>query len=245
MENFGKIKAIQATKYISESSAESISKFMEIVKNSSKLQNEFKIYKSLENAHIPNEALAIKHIDRNIAKRGVLSESELEKIQKFNEESISIDSTKEKLYESIHTLLHNNIDDPDIQHNAYMNVLNHIQNNKPVEINETSSFELPENVNSELIIEMAVNKFNEKYSSMNEDEKNLFNKLSTANLEEKKQIFESLKEETIKLTNDGDTNGIEDKINEAIESINNLPFDEVSADSSIIKLTNYKNHLLN
>lgn len=241
MENFGKIKAIQAIKYLNESSADSMSKFMNIIKNSDKLQKEFKTYKSLEKAYIPNEVLAMKHIDRNVSNRSVLTESELDKIQEFNDD-VEIDEAKLKLYESIHILLHD--DDPDKQHEAYTHVLEHIKNNKP-EVEEAKKIEYPKGVDKQIILEMAVNKFNEKYKSLNESEKSLFKTLSKSTFEEKKNLFESLKEEAIKLTYDGDNNGIEDKINEAIESINKIPFDIDSADNSIIRLSRYKEHLLN
>ena len=239
MENFGKIKTIQSEKYLNETSADTISKFMDIIKKSNKLQKEFKIYKSLENAHIPSEILAMKHIDRNVSNRTMLHESDLDKIQEFNED-ISIDPDKEKLYESIHTLLHD--DNPDNIHESYVYVLKHIQNNKPIV--EENVIEYPKGVDREFILEMAVNKFNERYGLMDEDEKDLFNSLSTTSYTEKKELFESLKKETIDLTNDGDNNGIEDKINEAIDSINKIEFSEETANSSIIKLTNYKNYLI-
>lgn len=240
MENFGKLKAIQANKMLNENSTDSISKFMNIIKNSQKLQKEFKIYKSLENANIPKEMLAMKHIDRNLSKRGMLNESELEKLQEFNED-VDIDPKKEKLYESIHTLLHS--DDVDAQHNAYVHVLEHIMNNTPIVEEET--IEYPEGIDKQMILEMAVAKFNDKYSSMSENEKDLFKTLSTTSFGKKKELFESLKKETIELTCEGDNNGIEDKINEAVDSINKIEFNLDTANSSIIKLTNYRDYLLN
>jgi hypothetical protein len=240
MENFGKIKAIQSNKYFNSSSAKSISKFIEAIKNSTKLQNEFKIYKSLEKAYIPNPMLAMKHIDRNVSKRGILSESELEKIQEFNEQ-ISIDEKKQALYESIHTLLHS--EDVDKQHDAYVVVLEHIQNNKPEVLNE-DVIKLPDNIDREVILEFAVNKFNDKYKVLDEEQRRLFSILTTSTLESKQSIFETLKKETIELTNEGNNNGIEDKINEAIDSINKLLSDSESINTSIIKLVNYKQHLL-
>jgi len=240
MENFGKIKAIQSEKYLNETSADTISKFMNIIKNSNKLQKEFKIYKSLENAHIPSEILAMKHIDRNVSNMTILHESDLDKIQEFNEDVV-IDADREKLYESIHILLHD--ENPDKIHEAYVHVLKHIQNNKPIV--EEKEIEYPKGVDRDIILEMAVTKFNERYTSMDENEKELFKTLSTASYTEKKELFESLKNETIELTNEGDNNGIEDKINEAIDSINKINFDEETANNSIIKLTNYKNYLVN
>ena len=240
MENFGKIKLIQANKYINESSVDSITKFMNIIKKSNKLQKEFQIYKSLENAHIPKEMLAMKHIDRNISNRSILlNESELEKIQEFNED-VSIDPKKETLYESIHILLHD--DNPDKIHEAYVVVLEHIKTNKPIV--EENEIKYPQGIDKEIILEMAVKKFNDKFSSMSVDERELFNKLSTSTFDEKKELFESLKQETIDLTTDGDNNGFEDKINEAIASINKIEFNNDSANGSIIKLTNYKNYLV-
>ena len=239
MENFGKIKAIQSEKYLNETSADTISKFMDIIKKSNKLQKEFKIYKSLEGAHIPSEMLAMKHIDRNVSNRTMLYESDLDKIQEFDED-IAIDPDRKVLYESIHILLHD--DNPDNIHEAYVCVLKHIQNNKPIV--EENVIEYPKGVDREIILEMAVNKFNERYGSMDEDEKELFNTLSTTPYTEKKKLFESLRKKTIDLTNDGDNNGIEDKINEAIDSINKLEFSEETANNSIIKLTNYKNYLV-
>ena len=241
MENFGKIKTILGIKYINESSMDSISKFMKIMRDSKKLQTEFKIYNSLENAYIPNEVLAMKHIDRNLSNKSVLNETELEKIQKFND-NIDLDQKKTKLYESIHVLLHE--DDVDLQHDAYVTVLEHIKNNKP-EIEENKEYIYPTGIDKEIILEMAVKKFNDKYSLLNENEKKIFKTLYKTTFEEKKNLFESLKQDAIDLTYNGDNNGIEDKINEAIDSINKIVFNEETADNTIIKLIQYKEHLLN
>jgi hypothetical protein len=245
MENFGKIKAIQAKKFeksfLNESSNDitSLSDYLTTIRNSQKLQREFEIYKSLEKAYIPKETLAMKHIDRTIGSgKGMLVESELNKIQKFAED-IEIEPEKEKLYESIHTLLYGS--NPDKIHESYVTVLEHIMNNEP--INESNEIKYPENVDRNVILELAVKKFNEKYSSMNEGDRKLFKLLLKSDDQKKKELFESLKQETLELTTNGDNNGFEDKVHEAIDKISKLEYDKSTVVENIIKLNNFKEYL--
>ena len=101
---------------------------------------------------------------------------------------------------------------------------------------------VPDNINEE-VIEIAINKFNEKYENMTSEETELFKKLVKSNDNEKEILFEEYKEDNIKLLNIlKEDNNIE-KINKSLEKINEMKFNPSDCDSNIVSLFELKRGL--
>ena len=111
-------------------------------------------------------------------------EAERAKLNNFiSEDSIPVDNEKVQLYTAINTLITESLkinDDVNVNdiHESFTFVFNHIKSPKKA---------LLENVDVEIVnedvIEIAVEKFNEKYTSLNENDKELLRTLikSTTN----------------------------------------------------------------
>ena len=145
-----------------------------------------------------------------------------------------------KLYESISILIEESLKvggdvDVDEIHVAFDTVLGHLTKTKE-EVPEVSAI-------NEEVLEMAINKFNEKYESMTSEEVDLFKKLISSTQEEKKALFEEYKNENVKTLEKLQEENSNDKIAKSLEKINEMKFDPKEADSHIVKLFELKRGL--
>lgn len=216
------------------------SKFFEVVKKSPMLQLEFKVMNGIENKFIENDSLASRYIDNNIKLFEVYTIDELEsehnKIKKYIKENIDLDSNKIKLYESIGTLIEESVSDyenvdVDKIHEAFEYVLDHIKKPKAKTINENTS-----EIINEDVIEIAINKFNEKYNQMDEQDLNLFKKLVNSTYEEKSNLLEEYKSKNLSVLNEINESNKSEKIEQSIKKINEMVFKEETIDTDIINL---------
>lgn len=117
-----------------------------------------------------------------------------------------IDEIKnEKLYETIESLIFTNKSIKTINEriDKLNNLINYIKENKEsIEETENDEFIISENIDAILMI--AVNNFNKKYEEqLNEEEKNLFKSITSAESEDdKKLMFEENRKGCLTLTND-------------------------------------------
>lgn len=233
-------------KIVSESKI-GLSNLLNTISNSKILQLEFKIYNNLENKEISDDIMASRYIDNNIRllevydKNEVLEEHKL--LNGFKDISIDeIPQDKITLYENIDSLIMESLKNPndvnvDILHESFSHVLSHIKKPKTnKEIN--GSIEYPEHV-----VELAINKFNDKYNTLSEDEKLLFKMLTTSTANEKKEILENYKIEILDILNKHENSNMKESIDKAISKINKMEFDEVNIDSDIISLFEFKKEL--
>lgn len=215
--------------------------FIDIIKNSPILQLEFKVMNNIENKTIKNDTLASRYIDNNIKLFETYTLEELEKehnkLEKYYKEEINIDKNKAKLYESISNLIEESISDyenidVDIIHESFEYILEHIKNPKIIE----NKNEEIEQINED-VIAIAIGKFNEKYNNqMNEQDLNLFKKLTTSNYNEKIQLLEEYKQKNINILNKINGSNNNPKINQSIEKINEMVSKPETIDSNIINL---------
>lgn len=223
--------------YLSESK-ELVSDFVSTIKSSPILQLEFKVFNNIENKYIEDDLIASRYIDNNVKLFEIYTIDEInkehEKLLHFVNEDVTIDQNDEKvqLYNSIQTLINESmLDYVDIDvdkiHESFTQVLNHIK--KP----KNESEQKTEIINEE-VINIAVDKFNKKYSLLNEDDKDLFQKLVKYTDEDKKDLFETYKQRNLKLLETYDTST--EKINKAIEKINNMSFSVENINNDIINL---------
>lgn len=95
--------------------------------------------------------------------------------------------------------------------------------------------------NEDYNVKSKINKFNEKYK-LKSDEISIVKSLSESI--NKKDLLESLKSETIDLIKNNSDSNIEQIINETIEKINGITFDDNTINESIIDLYELKKELL-
>ena len=223
--------------------------FLDVVKASPILQLEFKVYHSLDTKHIDNDMIATRYIDNNIKLFEVYTiseiEAEREKLKPFiGENDNTIDGDKMQLYFAIDTLIKESLNsydsiDVDNIHEAFTTVLNHVKRPKTV---------LVENVDVEPVdddvIEIAVDKFNEKYESLHEDDRNLLKTLIKSNDEEKKALLESYKTETISILETLNKDGIKNNVSRAIDKVNSMTYVKENVEDNIISLHELKKELL-
>lgn len=250
--NFGIIKAT-FTNYMNESenllAKEMFGKFMNLIKESKFLRTEFEVYKNLENKHIPNEYLAIKYIDENIHLLSSLytkdhAINEHAKLPKLIEGlDVKVSSSRKELYEHIDTLIFESligdgIADVDKLHESLSFILEYIKNNKPQlkEYNELT----PEiqAVPKDFLIKKAIQKFNDRYVGLNENDKQIFKSILSSNNEDKENVFILIKEDTITKLESliGKPDIEEDRINESVTRIEKMSFNIETYSNDIISL---------
>ena len=175
---------------------------LSIIKESPILQLEYKVINNIENKFIENEFAATRYIDSNIKLFEIYTIKEIEKehdkLKGLVNENIIVDDERLDLYNSIHTLIIESLNDyekinVDEIHEAFTYTLNHVRTPKN---NKTLTND--DNIN-ESIIEIAIDKYNQKYSSLNEEEKTLIKKLASSNEKQKRELFESYRKENVSI----------------------------------------------
>jgi len=224
--------------------------FFDIIKNSPILQLEFKVFNNMENKHIENDLAATRYIDNNIKLFEVYTIDEIIEERKrvasiISENNISLDENKVKLYNAIDDLIMEsltNYDEIDVDsiHESFEVVLNHIkQPKRGVMLEDININDINEDV-----IEIAVDKFNEKYDMLNEDDKNLLKILIKSSNEEKKSLLESYKSETISILENINKENTKDKVAIAIQKIKEMAYKIDNVEDNIINLHELKRELL-
>ena len=221
----------------------------DVVKNSPVLQLEFKVFNNLEGKHIENDQIATRYIDNNIKLFEVYTIEEInaerKKLKPFiSETDIPVDEEKVKLYNAIDSLIKESLkisDDVDVDkiHESFTLVLNHIKSPKK---------ELLENVEvepiNEDVIEIAVGKFNEKYVSLDENDKDLLKTLIKSSSKEKQALLEEYKTETLSVLEKINEADAQDHIVKAIAKIKEMVYNRKTVEDNIIGLHELKKELL-
>ena len=222
-------------------------KFLDTIKNSPLLQLEFKVFNSIDCKHIENESIATRYIDNNIKLFEIYTIEEIDeergKLNEFLGEDKTPDNDKVELYEAIDILISESLECPDSVdvdrvHEAFVVVLNHVKKPKNEIINENELIDIDED-----IIEIAVDKFNERYSTLNENDKNLLQELIKSDNEKKESIFNEYKENCLKTLNEIDDKETHDSVAKAIKKIDEMSFTPENINESIIDLYELKKEL--
>lgn len=226
-----------------------VSDFLNIVKNSPILQLEFKIYNNIENKHIDNDLFAKDYLNNNIKLFEVYTIEEIQKehdkLKPFVNENNMISDERINLYNAINDLIIESVkisEDVDVDkiHESFVTVFNHIKTPKKT---LTENIDANESINEE-VLEIAIDKFNEKYSSINEDDKVLIKKLIKSNAKEKKSLLETYKKEITDILEGLDDKNVQDSIEKAKIKINEMSYDRNTVDDKIIELHEFKKELL-
>ncbi len=244
--NFGIIKTT-FTNYLNESedvvARDSFKKFMQLIKESELLKGEFKFYKNLEEKYQPNDVLAAKYIDDTIKQftnQGLATFKNLsEEHSKFKVlvEGLKtkVSPAKKELYEQIHTLLFESLRpkmDVDQLNEAYSFVMEYIKNNKPKLVESTE--DSYENIPKDFLIRKAIEKFNDKFASLNEDDKVLFKTIISEDVDIRSNYFKTLKNGILSTLSEYDK--VDDSINEAVDKLNKMNFNETTYIQDVLTL---------
>jgi hypothetical protein len=226
--------------------------FLDIIKSSPILQLEFKVFNNMENKHIENDVVATRYIDNNIKLFEVYTIQEInaahEKLATLYKEvptfSSQIEQDKLKLYEAIDNLIRESLQDydninVDNIHESFTLVLNHIKTQRKSLIENIEIKPIEEDV-----IEIAVNKFNERYESLDENDRNLLTTLIKSNDKEKQTLLEIYKTETLTILESINKDNSKDSVVKAIQKIKEMIYKQENVDDSIISLHELKKELL-
>lgn len=228
---------------------ESFAKLMDVIKSSPILQLEHRVLNNIENKYIDNDAMALRYIDKNIKLFEIYTideiDAEREKLKPLIDENMIPQNDRVKLLSAIDVLIteslddYDNIDVNDI-HEATEHILSHLKTSKKL-TNENQYNEL---INEE-VLRIAVNKFNEKYESMNENDKQILNQLiDVGDDTNKKDLLESKKKDVLTILNELKTNNTQENIDKAILKINEMKFNDETFTDDIIKLHELKQELI-
>lgn len=234
-------------KTINESDAH-VSDFVKTINESPILQLEFRVFDNIEKKHITNESAASRYIDSNVKLFEVYTLKELnaehDKLLPLMAESGIIDSPKLRVYDAIDNLivesLKKNSDvDVDIIDESFTIVLNHIMNNKPSAKKEKLQ------IFNESVIEIAIDKFNERYDALEDSDRTLLSTLFTSNNSDKENIFETLKSDNIELLSKVEPDpSLGERIEKTINKLNEMKCNFETINEDIITLHELKQTLL-
>lgn len=257
MQNFGQIKNVFNNLLIEgiikndDKIKKLFKKYVKTIKESEILKTQFLIYNNIENKVDNNPLSAFSFVSENFK---ILEKYNQSDILKENKKLASILSGFEKRFSEAYNLsnLHesmskitftnktpNNIE---VVMEEIKKVSDYIISNKPKEIKE--SFDLPTSVISKLMVE----RYNEKYSTLDESDKNVIRVLLDKNVENKKEFYQKEVNECITIidnlltVSEGDEKEkllkVKSKLAENKEEIDNEKFiDKIS------KLMELKNNL--
>jgi hypothetical protein len=264
--NFGTLKDIFVEKLIESyttddnSGKELYKKFLKTLKESETLKTAFIVFKNIETKTIDNNVSAIEYLKESVSLfdnfRGQKSlTSETNKLIKLLE-SYGVDY-KNKTTKKLHKDLQNLITSPK---NVY--TLNKLQESKDnvvswmtsekevINESEEDSF-IRENIDPKKFLEIATEKFNEKYKeALNEEEKNILKVLRENNKEKLKTLVSDLVKENISLVNQHienyvDNITIKSKLLETKDTIYKMMEDNDSFKEKVLKLYELKKNLKN
>lgn len=214
MKNFGKIKnafnEILAEGVVTknDSNKQLFKKYIKTIKENEILKTQFLVYDNIENKIEENEFKANLFLQENIALFNKYTKEEIleannKLVKSISSEQTNLSYENEKLHENISNLIFlkkeaNNID---AIVEATADVINYMKTNKAKVVNE--SIDLPNSMLTSIMVE----KYNEKYSTLDESDKQILKALIESDDEKKKEVYSLVIRECIDL--------IDGKLNES------------------------------
>lgn len=264
--NFGVVKDtiynFSAKEMMAESTKQNttLHKFFKLVQENSILKIQYLVFKNLENGSATSERLAERYINQNLKLienfkwQDIIHTNKLTKLQLVDKYESEPAPSKEQLYESIHTLI-KSVTQPDYKEidksqTAFDYLMEHLLKDKTVEQateDKKDESEHPKFLSWQFITQHATNKFNETYSHLNENEKNLV-KILLSNPTNKNNFYLDLKNENLaKIESLLSENFLDEnaktalsKFKTKINSINESKLSEADLDEAIINFSELK-----
>lgn len=251
MRNFGKLKTTFNNLLIEDITNKTgdskilYKEFLKTIKESKILRTQFNIYFNIENKNEQNEFKASEFIKENInllnsfSKKEIIDENRKLKniLSKNNLKLIESGYDKSSLHYDISNLIFKNKNVEGIIE-SLSNIVEYTKNNKPNKLFEGTT---PPNT---FIGNLMVEKFNEKYSDLNEDEKKLLKTIFESNQEKQEEILIGLKGDCIthinqKLTETRDLDEKETLL-KVKENLLDVKFNKETFNTNISKLIELK-----
>lgn len=215
MQNFGKIKnafnGILAESMFSKNDTSKLlfKKYIKTIKESDILRTQFLVYNNIETKFGNDDTSVFAaniYISENLR---LLEKYKVSDILKENQKLVALseaikgklsdayDPRLASLHESISSLIFTkrNTNSVDIITESLVNVVEYIKSNKAKTVNEV--IELP----SSMLTTMMVDKYNDKYSSLDESDRKILRALIGSTPEEKAEVYTSTLRECIDLIN--------------------------------------------
>ena len=206
--NFGKINAIYnevltegfITK--NQKSIDLFKSYVRSIKENEILKTQFLVFNNIETKIEENEFKIKEFVEANIDLMSKFSKKDILEANTKLIESVlfeqELDNPLEKLHEAISTLIFTEKSPSNVDAivEAKTFVMDYIKNNKPKEVNE--AIELP----LEILTNVMVDKYNERYSSLDESEKAVLKVLIVSNDEQKKEVYSNILKECLELVNE-------------------------------------------
>ncbi len=263
--NFGAIKDTiykYSTKQLvreSEGEVTILSAFLTEVKNNPILKLQYLIYKNLEEGVCKKENLAERFINQNLKLLEGYSWHEITELNKkiryslLEQAHVEGQKGKEEFYEAVNTLIKSNTQkgytDISKSQDAYDFLVQHLLNPKTSTEGtgeKIAEQEYPKFLSWKFVTDLAVNNFNERYSHLNEEERNLL-KILLSTEEAKKNHFLDLKKESLEsigsILNESESEQVTSTLQRFTDKINSLDESVIMGhelDEAIIHLTELK-----
>ena len=204
MEKFGNIKdtikdiVIESVLKKENKGKKMFSKFIKLIKEDETLTDQYLIYKNLQTKKFDDPVEAKDFIKENIS---LLKSLDKKKLKEGNEKLFNLLNGKEvikendEFYNHVEILLETKKSPTTIEKiNDSINHIRRLMLEKEVQIEDNKiSSELPPSV----LTQLAVNKFNTKYSDINESQKKIIKTILNGNDDTKKETYDNLKRECI------------------------------------------------
>lgn len=210
MQNFGKIKnafnGILVESFVGdkESNKNIFKTYIKTIRENKALKTQFLVYNNIENKIEENEFKANLFLQENIALLSKFSKKEiLEGNENLANQILFREETKdgypnEELHENISKLIFTNKTSKNIDAivEATSNIITYMKNNKLRLVNE--AIELPNSMLSTIMVE----KYNERYSVLDENEKEILKVLIESTDNQKQEVYKKTLKECIDLVNE-------------------------------------------
>ena len=208
MQNFGKIKnafnelLAEGLSTNNPKSKELFKKYIKVIKENKIVKTQFLVVSNIEDKVEPNREKATEFVKENIALFASLNPKIIQEANANLSELITInkdvDYKHKDLHENISKLIFTKRTPKtvDVIVEATSAVVDYIVNNKEKVI--TEAIELP----NSMLMNILVDKYNERYSSLSESEKEILRSLIDSTDETKKEIYSKNLRECIDLVNE-------------------------------------------
>lgn len=216
-------------------------RFLEVLKESETLKSYFIVYKNLENKTVSNEFEANEYLKENLTvldkfrgDKSIVSETQkLINLLENNDIEVGTDIPS-NFNKSLHTLTTNtrDINNIDSIHEAKVSLVKYLMEEK-TKLEDDSDL-VRENIDVNKFLNIATEKYNEKYSTLSEEEKRIIKVIREGNDSEKEELLRSMIKETISLVNQrlsivGDNISLKGKLLETKDVVYSM--DEYDANS--------------
>lgn len=248
MKKFGQIKStidsllIEA---VNKNDNKIVKKYITLLKENKVLRDLFNVYHNIQNAYLVNENEITHYINTNMKvletyPKKVLRES-IKKLQKLV-------GSKDKVLKEGDILVHidnmvftnRNGNNVNTLHESFVAVRDFIKENAPIERSQKK-------VSIKLLTKLAAKKFNERFDSLNETEREMFKSLQGSSEGEKKEVYNKILAECIDSINNklSEANDLttKEKLLETKDIIYRLEYSDETFTENLMKIYNLKDNL--